>query len=215
MKTKSIKQIIVEISSYLLDQQTRLDGVLNKGLSLEDYDIYLQLKNTIAVALSVMQAMANSDDLEKGNGNLAMSFEGLQQLRKNVQELPEEKAVDKLLGMIGFIAADANLVKEAETIFSTLCNKRKQNEYPLMGLAYVKLMAGQPDQALHLLRDQALALNPDNELAKAFLAIAYTALKEKEEACALTHEIIANNRDQIAMALATEVETFYVPGERR
>ncbi len=211
METEMIDKIITEMSNYLAEQQSRIDTVLNRGLSLEDFDSQQQLKYAASVAYGVMQKIKISDAFKNNNRNIVNGLEGLYKLWTDVQEIPFDKALDKIMGMIGFIAADTEMVKDAEIIFSALAGKKKQNEYPLMGLAYVKLMSGLPEEALPLLRDQALVLNPGNELAKAFLAVAYTALKEKEEARALTHEIISNNRDQIAMALATEVESFYDP----
>ena len=211
MEKGAIEQFIKKMVGYLLEEQSRLDTELNQGLSLENYDTCLQQKNAAAVALGVIQLIDGNTDTYDAETKIYKSIQGLQHLWGEVQEYSSEKALDKLMGMIGFIAADADMIPQAEMIFSYLCSKKKQNEYPLMGMAYVKLMAGLPEVALSLLRDKALVLNPENELAKAFLAVAYTALKEKQEACALTHEILANNRDQIAMALATHVENYCYP----
>ena len=81
-------------------------------------------------------------------------------------------ATVKLLSEIGFMAAARCRVQDATTIFEGLQAARPDSEYPAIGLAVAQLSGKNYDQAIKLLRENALAKNPDSADAKSFLGLA-------------------------------------------
>ena len=107
----------------------------------------------------------------------------------------------KLLTEIGFMAAAHCRVKEATTIFEGLQAMRPDSEYPAIGLAVAQLSGKHFDQAIKLLRENALAKNPDSADAKSFLGLALKmAGRTSESETPLKEAVASGNGAAKAMA---------------
>ena len=111
----------------------------------------------------------------------------------------------RLLMEIGYIAAGYGLVKEAEAIFAAVKASRPDSELPLVGLAVTRLNAGQNDEAIRLLRDEALKINADSDIARAFLGLALKQAGLASESRAFLQTVVDNRRDMTAVALAEQL----------
>jgi predicted Zn-dependent protease len=81
----------------------------------------------------------------------------------------------RLIGEIGFMACRSRNGKAATAIFTGLRELRPRHAFVFIGLAMARLCIGQPEEAVRILRDEALVLQPDDPELQVFLAI---ALKE-------------------------------------
>jgi Flp pilus assembly protein TadD len=104
----------------------------------------------------------------------------------------------KLLMRIGFLAADCGNAPVAEKLFTTIQAAKPNNESPLIGLAYNSILAGKFDEAVTLLRDKALAINPDNHTARAYLGLALGCKGDKEASNKILEEVASKTSGNTA-----------------
>ena len=77
----------------------------------------------------------------------------------------------KILMEAGFLAANGGMTKHAQKIFEGVLAVRPDSEYAYIGQAVTLLAANQHDDAIKILRDEALRINPDCLQAKMILAM--------------------------------------------
>ncbi len=121
----------------------------------------------------------------------------------------ETKTV-KVLMEAGYMAAGAGMAKEAATIFAGVQAIRPESEYPVIGLAVTLMSAGEHQDAVDLLTQKALMLNPDSCLTKSFLGLALRLAGRSNEARAQLEEVLSNCGDEpaatsMAQALLQEI----------
>lgn len=104
----------------------------------------------------------------------------------------------KILMRVGFLAADCANAPVAEKLFKTLQAAKPNNESPLIGLAYNCILAGKFDEAVALLRDKALVLNPDNHTARAYLGLALGCKGDKDASNKILEEVAAKTKGNTA-----------------
>lgn len=112
----------------------------------------------------------------------------------------------KLLNEIGYVAIGKGMKKEAESIFDALIKIRPNSELPLIGLAVCKINFGNFKEALDLLAIKANKINPDSDLVKAFTALVLMFTKQKKECKNILENILDNNKDATAVALAKSIK---------
>lgn len=106
----------------------------------------------------------------------------------------------QLLMDLGFMAGGYGYMQQAATIFDGLRVLRPENESPLIGLAFV-ILGIQPEESIRIL-EEALRLNPDSDLARGFMGIAFKLTGQMDRCKASCQEIITRNRDQVAVRMA-------------
>ncbi|CAM2065480.1 Tetratricopeptide repeat protein [Sulfidibacter corallicola] len=103
---------------------------------------------------------------------------------------------------IGYLAGGYGFFKESITIFEGLSAIRPDSEFPHIGFAMTKLNMKQPEEAVAILRDQALAKNPGNSLTKSFLGLALRQAGHAHECENVLNDVIERNDNETAVALA-------------
>ena len=113
-----------------------------------------------------------------------------------------ERKLLQLLMEAGNLASGYGYFPEAEIIFNGLRAVRPESEYPLIGLALAKMNARKNLEAIKVLADETLKVNPESDLAKSFLGLALKTSGLREESCTVLREVIAADRDKIAVNIA-------------
>ncbi|MDR2892615.1 MAG: tetratricopeptide repeat protein [Deltaproteobacteria bacterium] len=78
----------------------------------------------------------------------------------------------RLLGKVAFMGLWQGRFVESETIFTALKDAAPERIGPLLGLGMVRAHKGEYAAAIKILEEQALALAPEDEHAKAWLGLA-------------------------------------------
>lgn len=86
----------------------------------------------------------------------------------------------RLLMRIGYAAAWQGLHKEAVAIFEGVGAVRPESEVPIIGASVVAMIAGNHDVAVQVLKEGALDLNPDSDLARVHLGVALRLRGDEE-----------------------------------
>ncbi len=101
-----------------------------------------------------------------------------------------QKGVFRIMWESGLVASNSGHFDDADTIFRGLNAIRPENEYPLIGLAANQMNMGKYTNAVDILKEQAFKINPENDLAKAYLALNYKVMKRVDDLEAVCNEII-------------------------
>ena len=108
----------------------------------------------------------------------------------------------QLLMEVGFLAGGYGYLGEAEIIFDGLKAVRPQNESPLIGLAFAKMNNNQMDEAIRILEEEALKVNPQSDLARSFLGLALKLSGRVEQCLPILREVVERNSDEAAVKVA-------------
>lgn len=111
----------------------------------------------------------------------------------------------QLLMQIGFLAGEYGLSHEAETIFEGIRAVRPESEFPMIGLAFAKMVSNQLDESIRILRDEALKLNPDSDLAMSFLGLALSLSGHASECSRVVTEVVNRNGNEAAVKMARTI----------
>lgn len=106
---------------------------------------------------------------------------------------------------IGMLASGHGFVEEAESIFSGLQEMRPEREEPIIGRALLKMNTGKPDEAVRILRDEAIKKNPKSDLAHAYLALALKLAGQVAEGLKVAEELSAKAENSEALRLAKAI----------
>lgn len=115
-------------------------------------------------------------------------------------------ALLRLLAEIGFVATACGLWSHAELIFNGVRAVRPESEFPVISQALARMTVGDDLKAIALLRDTALQINPENELAQSFLCLALKRSGQEKEATPLIESIISKASDPRAIEIAKIVQ---------
>jgi hypothetical protein len=180
---------------------------LQQGLTIREYQVLDATHQALAKALGILEKFSREVDKYCTDPSVINCLELIQHRNETKwKDLPENELLQKLMGATGFLAADMGLAGEAESLFHILALLDQGNIYPLLGLAYTKLVTGSAKEALEVIRNKVLNMAPGSDLGLAFLALAYDSLSKTDEALAAASAVIAANRDDSAVALALEVQ---------
>jgi hypothetical protein len=108
----------------------------------------------------------------------------------------------QLLTEIGLMGAGHGCIAESEAIFEALMAVRPESELPVVGAAMARLGAGQPEEAVRLLRDKALKINPASDDARSMLGLALRLAGRSAESQAVLRELAETGSDPRAVSLA-------------
>jgi len=116
-----------------------------------------------------------------------------------------------LLADLGFMAAGAGLRAQADAIAGALSALQPTNEHCFLISMYARLVSGEYEEAERVLREQALRLNPESSMAKAFLALALHLQGRMSERNQLIDQVLAQDNAS-ANALAKNLLDEPAPG---
>jgi predicted Zn-dependent protease len=88
----------------------------------------------------------------------------------------------RLLTEIGFMAMSRGKAREAEAIFAGVQAARPESETPAIGLALTRIGARKLDDAIRILREEALTRKPESAEAKCYLGLALKLAGRSSEA---------------------------------
>lgn len=102
--------------------------------------------------------------------------------------LPLDRDAMRLLAEIGFVGTLSGPIGATTTLFQSLQLLRPDSILPLIGLALNDLAAKRPEDAVRILRDEALKRHPGDAEAMAFLGLALQKAGQNAEA----HKVLIN-----------------------
>jgi Flp pilus assembly protein TadD len=108
----------------------------------------------------------------------------------------------QLLMEIGYLAGGHGYPAESETIFEGIRAMRPQSELPVIGLAVAKMNAGHHQEAARILWEEALAINPESDLARSFLGLVLKLSGLQSESRTILEEVVAADRQPEAVNMA-------------
>jgi hypothetical protein len=108
----------------------------------------------------------------------------------------------RLMMEIGYLATGNGFPTEAEAIFEGVRAVRPGSEVPIIGLAVSRMNAGHPLEAVSLLEEQALRLNPESELTRGFLGLALRLAGHTARSQSVLEELAAKATNPIAGGMA-------------
>lgn len=111
----------------------------------------------------------------------------------------------KLLFETGFLASGIGMTEDAESIFNALKLIRPDSEYPIVGLAVTALNVGRNEEAVRILQDEALKINPASQIAKAFLGLSLKFSGMTDHSRKILEEVIADGTDEKATNMAQAI----------
>jgi hypothetical protein len=98
----------------------------------------------------------------------------------------------QLIAQIGFMACNARHGAAAYEIFEGMRELRPERTFPLIGLAMSHMSTGKPEEAVRLLRDQALPAHPEDEELIVFLGLALRAAQRITESAKLLNKLLSS-----------------------
>ena len=111
----------------------------------------------------------------------------------------------RLLMRTGYWSVWHGLYAEAAALFNGAKAARPESEVPVLGMAVLAMVMQQPDSAVQLLRETALALAPRSELVQAHLGCALRLAGEESEGQDLLQRVVASGRDEDARRMAVNL----------
>ncbi|MBF0103127.1 MAG: hypothetical protein HQK77_19685 [Desulfobacterales bacterium] len=111
----------------------------------------------------------------------------------------------QLLMEIGYLAGGYGLLNDSETIFEAIKSVRPESEYPLIGLAVTKMNANNNEDAIAILKNQALKVNPQSDLARSFLGLALKHAGYGSESQSVLQEVLNSGKDAVAVKMAQAI----------
>jgi len=108
----------------------------------------------------------------------------------------------QLLMEAGLLAGAYGYFKESAVILEGVRAVRPESEYPYIGMAVTQMNTGKAGDAVDLLRDHALMIRPESDMAKSFLGLALKLDGRAAESEALLKEIAENGIETPAVRMA-------------
>ena len=204
MNELAISSCIEEVSDSIMKHCLFIKDELKQGTTPERYEFLSLMNEAVEKALDTLKKVPDFMRMNENfsNDHIYPLIKNTYAIKKDFEGAEAKVVLPKLMIMSGFIAITLNMSDTALIIFEALKKFRPQSEYPLIGIAYAHLSKGAYEEAIETLRDQALKINPRSDLSRAFLALSYTFSKKREEMKQLTGEIIDNDEDENAVAIA-------------
>jgi Flp pilus assembly protein TadD len=95
------------------------------------------------------------------------------------------------LARTGSLASFFGFVEHAQTIFTGIGGVRPSNLDVLINLAITKINAGYTTEAIEILQNQVLNVEPENWTAKCFLGLALKQVDHNHQGNKILQEVIA------------------------
>lgn len=131
------------------------------------------------------------------------------QTQNKAQENPTLKALSadmlQTLGEVAFVATTCGLWNHAEDIFNGIKAVRPWSELPVISQALARMSVFDDGRAIELLSNEALTINPDNEIAKAFLGMALKRCGFAQKSKEVLDDVVNNGHDKRAVEIAKTV----------
>lgn len=208
MQPEIAEKLTRKIQALFRNEQINVHHCLQQGLALKEYQVQDRIYQALSIALDILETFSGEsdkycviDEVEQCLKIIEDSF-----INGSWKDLAKNKNLPKLMGGIGFLAADMGLPDKAESLFHILALQAPDNAHTWLGIAYARLAAGSAHKALEVIREKVLNIAPGNDLGLAFLALAYDRLNKTEEALAAASAVITANRHESAVSLAREVQ---------
>ncbi len=106
------------------------------------------------------------------------------------------------LADIGFMATSGGFFRQADAIFSSIELSRKDNILPYMGKALNLMNMEKNQEALDMIENKALKIEPENHVLHAFKGMALMLLGRNSESENCLNNIASTSNDSIAKNLA-------------
>lgn len=95
----------------------------------------------------------------------------------------------RTLSQVGYMACFKGLIQEGQVIMDGIRAVRAQQVPVLVGVAIARISAGRYDEAIALLRDHVLTVEPEHMTAKCFLGLALKQVGRTSEGNRLLEEV--------------------------
>ncbi|MGD8833433.1 MAG: tetratricopeptide repeat protein [Desulfobacteraceae bacterium] len=198
----------MEKEMTLQEVMTGLDGhvdkialVLNQGVVMDDFNRLSSLKKAIQTSQKILKAVWNKSTLS----DTTQTFLDSMDFQLLVHE-DDGLALSEFM-KIGFIAAFGDMAKEAENLFGCLYAiwpEKEDNLLVCLGLS--KSLNGDFDNAMKILKDKVLKIDPENDYAKIYIASMYkVAYKEPDRAKRMLKQIIGSSKNEDAVKIAKDM----------
>jgi Flp pilus assembly protein TadD len=106
----------------------------------------------------------------------------------------------RLLGKIAFLGMWQGRFVESEAIFNAIRMAEPERIGPLLGLGMLRIHQGDYQKAVDILEKEALAMDPDDAHALAWLGLALFCAGRKEEAELRLRKVLAGNASESSEA---------------
>ena len=130
-------------------------------------------------------------------------------VQEKSQENPTLKAISsemlQTLGEIAYVATACGLWNHADEIFNGIKAVRPWSELPMISQALARMTVCDDGRAIEILSNEALKMNPDNQIAKTFLGMALKRCGFAQKAEKVLNEVIESNQDARAVEIAKTV----------
>jgi hypothetical protein len=190
-----------EVMAELDDHSDKIAFVLNQGVVMDDFNRLSGLKQAIQISQKVLKAVWNQSTL---TDTTRAFFEAM-----DFQLLVDEDnglALSEFM-KIGFMAAFGDMAKEAENLFKCLhaiWPEKEDNLLVCLGLT--KSLNGDFDNAMKILKNKVLKIDPENEYAKIYIASMYKVVyKDPDRARRMLKQIIINSNNEDAVKIAKDM----------
>lgn len=117
----------------------------------------------------------------------------------NEEELP------RLLSEVGYAAVHHGLGDRAAPIFTALALLRPQNAAAGIGRGLAAMAAGRADEAVRILEQEAVAVEPGNRTAQAMLGLALRFAGRNHDSRRVLEQLAAGQDDDSSAKLAREL----------
>jgi hypothetical protein len=200
-KTMEKKITLQEVMTGLDDHNDKIAFVLNQGVVMDDFNRLSGLKKAIQISQKILKAVWNKSTLNDTTRTFLESMD--------FQLLVDEDnglALSEFM-KIGFMAAFGDMPKEAENLFRCLHSIWPEKEDSLLVcLGLTKSLNGDFDNAMKILKDRVLKIDPENEYAKIYIASMYkVAYKDHDRARRMLKQIIMSSNNEDAIQIAREM----------
>jgi len=98
----------------------------------------------------------------------------------------------QLLSQVGYLACFNGDVDKGQLIMDSVEENCNGQSAALVGVAISRIYAGQYDDAIRILKENVLTVEPDNMTAKCFLGMALSESGDVDEAMSLFNDIVEN-----------------------
>jgi len=98
----------------------------------------------------------------------------------------------QLLSQVGYLACFNGDVDKGQLIMDSVEENCNGQSAALVGVAISRIYAGQYEDAIRILKENVLTVEPDNMTAKCFLGMALSESGDVDEAMSLFNDIVEN-----------------------
>lgn len=127
-------------------------------------------------------------------------------------QLPLDRDAMRLLAEIGFMGTVTGPLPAARSLFQSLQVLRPDSTLPWIGLALSEITAGKPDEAVRLLRDEALKQHPGDAETMAFLGLVLQKAGHAAEARKVLTDVVGRRGPEAEPHVRMATKLLYTDG---